>query len=237
MFQVEEEEEIDDCEEEELELDDVEPVVEGVAIANGEAEADVVGKQQQRVLQLDQSPQRRKVRPLNFVRTADGKGYMRRQTDNLLQKAKATAFRVAAKKKRRRFFRGANYRFDGKKVAKQNRKTPVAQSLEAAPRIEPPSTPNAATVNEDNVLSYFGLQRKNSSDAEAVMEIMGNERSSPILPKAKKSFKSSLTTSTTDSSSIDRYSTIFLVTQIKTKHCVLTKNIQLLKFNDFSEEL
>ena len=208
LFQVEEEEEIDDCEEEELELDDVEPVVEGVAIANGEAEADVVGKQQQqRVLQLDQSPQRRKVRPLNFVRTADGKGYMRRQTDNLLQKAKATAFRVAAKKKRRRFFRGANYRFDGKKVAKQNRKTPVAQSLEAAPRIEPPSTPNAATVNEDNVLSYFGLQRKNSSDAEAVMEIMGNERSSPILPKAKKSFKSSMTTSTTDRSSIDRYST------------------------------
>ena len=34
---------------------------------------------------------RRTIGTLKFVRTADGKGYMRRQTDNLLQKAKATA--------------------------------------------------------------------------------------------------------------------------------------------------
>ena len=159
-------------------------------------------------MQLDQSSQRRKIGPLKFVRTADGKGYMRRQTDNLLQKAKATAFRVAAKKKRRRFFRGGNYRFDGKRApTKQSRKIPVAAAAAAAnpeaSRIEPP-IPNAA-VNEDNVLSYLGIQRKSSSDAEAVMEIMEDQdfkRSNPVLPKAKKSFRSSLTT--TDNSR-DRY--------------------------------
>ena len=156
-------------------------------------------------MQLDQSPQRRKIGPLKFVRTADGKGYMRRQTDNLLQKAKATAFRVAAKKKRRRFFRGGNYRFDGKRPpTKQSRKIPVAAAANPeASRIEPP-IPNAA-VNEDNVLSYLGIQRKSSSDAEAVMELLEDQdfkRSNPVLPKAKKSFRSSLTT--TDDSS-DRY--------------------------------
>ena len=40
--------------------------------------------------------------------------------------------------------------------------------------------------NEDNVMSYLGLQRKNSSDVEAVMEA-----TTQVLPKAKKSFRSS----------------------------------------------
>ena len=181
-----------------MELDDVEPVIEGVAIVNGDAAtraAVVNGKQQtspataqqqQRVL-VDQSPQRRKVGPLKFIRTADGKGYMRRQTDNLLQKAKATAFRVAAKKKRRRFFRGANYRFDGKRVPAKPRTKVVQQ-----PQL-PLLNAGKEAGNEDNVMSYLGLQRKNSSDVEAVMEA-----TTQVLPKAKKSFRSSSLSTTND---------------------------------------
>merc|ERR1712156_1046822 len=55
---------------------------------------------------------RRSIGTLKFVRTVDGKGYMRKQSDNLLQKAKATVagksvLRNKNKKKKKRFFKGA----------------------------------------------------------------------------------------------------------------------------------
>ena len=183
---MEEEEEIDD-DEEELELDDVEPVIEGAAVVpNGDA------VRKPRVLDVVQSPARRRVGPLKFIRTADGKGYMRRQTDNLLQKAKATAFRVAAKKKRRRFFRGGNYRFDGKRPQK-SKKNQQLQTVQADDKRVAAS--NEAASSEDNFLSYLGIQRKNS-DGEATESVMEDPdqvtRSISALPKAKKSFRTGI---------------------------------------------
>ena len=183
---MEEEEEIDD-DEEELELDDVEPVIEGAAVTNGDA------VRKPRVLDNVIQSSRRRVGPLKFVRTADGKGYMRRQTDNLLQKAKATAFRVAAKKKRRRFFRGGNYRFDGKRPQK-SKKNQQLQSVQTVPD-DNHFASNEAASSEDNFLSYLGIQRKNS-DAEATESVMEDPdqvtRSISALPKAKKSFRTGI---------------------------------------------
>ena len=172
--QVEEEieEEIDD--DEELELDDVEPL-DGAENGQNKSAAD-----QAKILPtvivkppvpIETSP-RRRIGTLKFVRTADGKGYMRRQTDNLLQKAKATAVRVG-KKKKRRFFRGENYRFDGSSI--KNRKRNMGGKTSKAPS-EAGSEP-LKEEEEQNVLSYLGIQRKEE------------EEKSPN--KAKKSFRSS----------------------------------------------
>ena len=149
------------------------------------------------------SPSRRRIGTLKFVRTADGKGYMRRQTDNLLQKAKAT---VTGKKKKKRFFRGANYRFDGSSVKKVKRavkkatssKAPSeAGSCDAEVTIKDPAT---MKLEEADVLSYLGIQkRKECEDGELesesailIEEIKGR---SPTTPKAKKSFRPTLSPS------------------------------------------
>lgn len=195
----EEEEEIDDDEEElEEELDDVEPpATEGGSINGGskDASAAAAAMVNRKLPPLSAgnslpakeaasavvvaSPPRRRIGTLKFVRTADGKGYMRRQTDNLLQKAKATA-RVV-KKKKRRFFRGGNYRFDGSSIKKRagpgkSSKTPSEAGSDAQLMIN-----DLNPASEGDVLSYLGIQRKGSED--------GDEEAK--TPKAKKSFRPS----------------------------------------------
>ena len=121
---------------------------------------------------------------------------MRRQTDNLLQKAKgqrSKVFREAAKKKRRRFFRGGNYRFDGKRPQKSKKQLTVAR-----PEVLLNKTTTNEAASEDNFLSYLGIQRKNSDASEAIESVMEDleVKRSSALPKAKKSFRTG----------IDRYS-------------------------------
>ena len=215
----EEEEEIDDDEEEEL--DDVEPVdgatVNGGSTAVAEfrettttsavtttAPAAVARKpagwsaapppkEFQSAVVVAPSPSR-SIGTLKFVRTADGKGYRpyhRRQTDNLLQKAKATA---AGSKKKKRFFRGGNYRFDGKSGKKKKNSLKTRSS--AAPS-EAGSSDAQLTVKdvssavmeleEADVLSYLGIQRKGSEEDEFENEEV--KVRSPTANKAKKSFR------------------------------------------------
>ncbi len=213
----EEEEEIDDAEEEELEeeLDDVEPTD---GATNGEqtcsttktpSSADqssgtptsVTNRKPDLAPPADEPPPkvaispRRKIGTLKFVRTADGKGYMRRQTDQLLQKAKATASKFNSKKKKKRFFRGANYRFDGssiKRKARPNKALPVIESVgsQLTAGILNQDGAEVPVAGENNFLSYLGIQRKGSEEAEALSE---SEENAPkkVAQKAKKSFRPS----------------------------------------------
>lgn len=212
----EEEEEIDDDEEEEL--DDVEPVdgatVNGGLTAASEltttttsavtttAPAAVARKpagssaapprEFQSAVVVAPSPKRR-IGTLKFVRTADGKGYTpyhRRQTDNLLQKAKATA---AGTKKKKRFFRGGNYRFDGKSGKKKKNSLKTRSS--AAPseagssdaQLTLKDVPSGVMeLEEADVLSYLGIQRRGSEEELENEEVKVR---SPTANKAKKSFR------------------------------------------------
>ena len=209
----EEEEEIDDDEEEEL--DDVEPV-DGATVNGGSASAGIttttsavtttapaaVARKpaglpaaplprefQSAPVVVAPSP-RRRIETLKFIRTADGKGYTRSRANNLLQKAKATA---AGAKKKKRFFRGGNYRFDGKSGKKKKNSLKTRSS--AAPS-EAGSSDAQLTVKdvssavmeleEADVLSYLGIQRKGSEDELENDEVKVR---SPTANKAKKSFR------------------------------------------------
>ena len=208
----EEEEEIDDDEEEEL--DDVEPVdgatVNGGSTAAGlttttsavttTAPAAVARKPaglpaapprefQSAAVVVAPSP-RRRIETLKFIKTADGKGYIRSRANNLLQKAKATA---AGTKKKKRFFRGGNYRFDGKSGKKKKNSLKTRSS--AAPseagssdaQLTVKEVPSAVMeLEEADVLSYLGIQRKGSEDELENEEVKVR---SPTANKAKKSFR------------------------------------------------
>ena len=209
----EEEEEIDDDEEEEL--DDVEPV-DGATVNGGStaaaglttttsavtttAPAAVARKPaglpaapprefQSAAVVVAPSP-RRRIETLKFIRTADGKGYTRSRANNLLQKAKATA---AGTKKKKRFFRGGNYRFDGKSGKKKKNSLKTRSS--AAPseagssdaQLTVKDVPSAVMeLEEADVLSYLGIQRKGSEDELENEEVKVR---SPTANKAKKSFR------------------------------------------------
>ena len=196
----EEEEEIDDEEEElEEELDDVEPpsadVVGGAAVNGGQHRDNngklVIGDPRKLPAATPlpplpvktSSPNRRRIGTLKIVRTADG--YVRRQTANIINKAKAVSM-ASKKKRKRRFFRGGNYRFDGSSIKKRTgpfQKTASKTSSEAGSDVQ--SITKEETVD---VLSYLGIQRK-GSDAEA--PALEEERSPTNGPKAKKSFRPS----------------------------------------------
>ena len=164
------------------------------------------------VVQKEQSP-RRRIGTLKFVRTADGKGYIRRQTDNLLQKAKATVAK-GSKKKKKRFFRGANYRFDGKSVKSKRHKNQFSSKTpsEADLSVKQPFSllKNPVVVKNNfkelekkaysgDVLSYLGIQRKDSDAEVSNLGVNGSlEAEEPakvikmaVTPKARKSFRPS----------------------------------------------
>ena len=180
-----EEEEIDDAEEDlEEELDDDEPAdvdADGAPVilpnsvktvspfSNGvlshETKQKVVAKQKvvQQPLQVKvQSAVKKGLGTLKFIRTADGKGYIRRQTDNLLKNAK-----MPKTKKKKKFFRGANYKFDGSIVKKKSNKSNNHNSRNKQQQQQqlPSGSPS---VNEESnpgdVLSYLGIQRKGSEN-------------------------------------------------------------------------
>ena len=144
---------------------------------------------------------RRSIGTLKFVRTVDGKGYMRKQSDNLLQKAKATVagksvLRNKNKKKKKRFFKGANYRFDGKPSKKKVLKASSSRAPSEAGSSDAQLTlkdvqSGVMELEEADVLSYLGIQRKGSEDGEFEIAEEIKVRS-PTSNKAKKSFRPSL---------------------------------------------
>ena len=85
---------------------------------------------------------------LKFIRTADGKGYIRRQTDNLLKNAK-----MSKTKKKKKFFRGANYRFDGSIIKKKPKKSQTNVSPRKEKQI---LADEEKEENPGDVLSYLG---------------------------------------------------------------------------------
>lgn len=193
---MEEEEEIDDEEEEEVteELDDVEPELPPVggasqtgmmasppasaATHNGKLSSPIRFDRQQQHQQ--QSKRSRKVSTLQFVRRADGKGFMRKPIvgSSLLKN----------KKKKRRFFRGANYRFDGTSIKKRpGRKCTANDDASEELSITVKEVPTRSK-QEPDVLAYLGIQRK---DATGYTTTTTTDSSIKMAPqqKAKKSFR------------------------------------------------
>ena len=122
---------------------------------------------------------------LKFIRTADGKNYIRKQTDKLLKNSKNRSNNV---KKKKRFFRGANYRFDGtiiKKKRKDQQSTSASNlrsNNKSASSVESSRHQNVEKNKKDkdhndeddtspgDVLSYLGIQRKGSTTAATTNE-------------------------------------------------------------------
>ena len=116
---------------------------------------------------------------LKFIRTADGKNYIRKQTDKLLKNSKNRSNNV---KKKKRFFRGANYRFDGtiiKKKRKDQQSTSASNlrsNNKSASSVESSRHQNVEKNKKDkdyndeddtspgDVLSYLGIQRKGTTN-------------------------------------------------------------------------
>lgn len=112
-----------------------------------------------------------------FVRRADGKGFIRRdviRARNLLN----------LHKKKKKPYRGVNYRFDGSSIKKRVSKKNANQiSPTSSISSDSPLAPPAEPVS---VLSYLGIQRKNSSEVQSAKSHEMNPKSQP---KAKKSFR------------------------------------------------
>jgi hypothetical protein len=171
---LEDEEEIDDDEEEEeedlKELDDVEP--------------DVNAEQQKLI-------PRQSIEKLQFVRREDGNGFMRKaaaSSSHILSKKKG------GRKKIRRFFKGANYRFDGSIIKKRPGKIASSVTRDTGSRLASEFTTTVEDVPvqvkpkvEGDFLSYLGIQRKDDNTDAAVITALERQPT----PKAKKSFRPS----------------------------------------------
>ena len=193
------EEEIDDAEEELDELDDVEPDEELDDVEpNNSINQELISKIDKHQVTVSITPRTQaksngsfKPKPLSkvlsssgvssasgpivapavtaskvqYVRRADGKGFVRK------------IIGPKSKKKKKKPFRGANYRFDGssikKKGAPKTPKTDPQQQQQVLNAEEPPRDPA--------FLEYLGIQRKDSTDSKASDSSKG--------PTAKKSFQ------------------------------------------------
>ena len=164
---------------------------------------------------ISQPPQvrPRKVETLQFVRRADGKGFVRKgSAQHVAQmqgslKAGTSLLKTTniSKQKKKKRFRGGNYRFDGSSIKKRKagkKRTPdtedeeMATSLSAEEREFPRK--NGTERREPAMLAYLGIQRKDSTDSNRDSEQASVADSSEYIPsicrksqgpKAKKSFR------------------------------------------------
>lgn len=198
----EEEEEYDDDDHiviDEDELDDVEPDL--------DPQTNEVDDVEPRELVV-RPPEERDLLPrgssVQFVRRADGKGFAKKVIDG------RTMDLFRSKKKKRKAFRGINYRFDGTRIKKRG----------GGAGKRPGSANDNAGVNggdddddddrDPSVLAYLGIQRKDAAAAAAEHEIPAltiTRTTTSVGPKAKKSFKQPF--GLPSSISISRYENLF----------------------------
>ena len=147
----------------------------------------------------------RKVETLQFVRRADGKGFVRKGSAQHVAQLQG-GFKPGAsllksknfiKQKKKKRFRGGNYRFDGSSIKKRKGVKKRAQENESED-MENGGDPALQQGREPAVLAYLGIQRKDSTDSNKDSEkasIADSSESIPSMvirnpgPKAKKSFR------------------------------------------------
>lgn len=129
-------------------------------------------------------------RQVQYFRRSDGKGFVRKIVDKqTMDHIRATSVTNSKKKKKRRKpFRGLNYRFDGSRIKKRVAKRASSNqgsvvNGEAGGQDEEDMTPM--------FLEYLGIQRKDSAEQNVGSTEDGAPESNfkPAEPKAKKSFR------------------------------------------------
>ena len=147
----------------------------------------------------------RKVETLQFVRRADGKGFVRKgSAQHVAQlqggfKAGTSLLKSKnfSKQKKKKRFRGGNYRFDGSSIKKRKGVKKRIQENEGE-EMENGGESALRHGREPAVLAYLGIQRKDSTDSNKDSERASIADSSESIsnvsirsqgPKAKKSFR------------------------------------------------
>ena len=156
--------------------------------------------------QVPPQVKQRKVETLQFVRRADGKGFVRKGSAQHVAQLQASpgGFKAGTsllknknffKQKKKKKFRGGNYRFDGSSIKKRKGAKKRAQDNED---MENGGEPTPQQGREPAVLAYLGIQRKDSTDSNKDSEqasIADSSEGTPSIvmrsqgPKAKKSFR------------------------------------------------
>ena len=160
--------------------------------------------------QIPPQVRQRKVETLQFVRRADGKGFVRKgSAQHVAQlqggfKAGTSLLknRNLSKQKKKKRFRGGNYRFDGSSIKKRKGVKKRNQDNEGEEMENGDGSTfhprNGTEGREPAVLAYLGIQRKDSTDSNRDSEqasIADSSESIPSIvmksqgPKAKKSFR------------------------------------------------
>ena len=216
------EDELDDVEPDvdpNYEVDDVEPVDAGfnsVTIGNGEDSATITP--------IPLRAPKKTGSEVRYVKTADGKFHKK-----IIDHDTINRLRAVRKKKKKKAFRGANYRFDGSSIKKRvgGSKRPLSaastEDREEERRRNGGGDGGEGPISESrpdppDVLAYLGIQRKDSTESKT--ETLSDNGGSMVTvsltsagPKAKKSFKApfdlpdsitiSRNSSTDDASSVD----------------------------------
>ena len=192
------------------EVDDVEPGDAGfnsVTIGNGEDSATITP--------IPLRVPKRTGSEVRYVRSADGKIHKK-----IIDHDTINRLRAVRKKKKKKAFRGGNYRFDGSAIKKRvgGKRPPSAASLDRdeEPRRNGGNGPSSDSRDPPDVLAYLGIQRKDSTESKSETMSDGGSMVTVSLtsgPKAKKSFKApfdlpdsitiSRNSSTDDASSVD----------------------------------
>ncbi len=117
---------------------------------------------------------------VQYVRRPDGKGFVRKVVDPLNLRSIRTR-----KKKKKKAFRGINYRFDGSRIKKRVVKKASAANAEQKDEDEQQSEQG----RDQMFLEYLGIQRKDSTDSRVDTSAGSSGLMRAPGQKAKKSFK------------------------------------------------
>ncbi len=125
---------------------------------------------------------------VQYVRRPDGKGFMRKVID------RSAMNRIKAKKKKKKkAFRGINYRFDGSRIKKRvvrkpQQQQPQQQQQQPQQQQQQQQQQDGSAPQDSSFLEYLGIQRKDSTDSKLSLAESGDSLKS-AGQKAKKSFK------------------------------------------------
>uniref|UniRef100_A0A0K2U4S4 Uncharacterized protein n=1 Tax=Lepeophtheirus salmonis TaxID=72036 RepID=A0A0K2U4S4_LEPSM len=133
-----------------------------------------------------------------FVRRADGKGFVKKSVKSSsnssvksgsvshnVRKTYSSSVLKGIRKKKKKPFKGINYRFDGS--IKKKKKTYLNPSAYKDDDETSSIRSDREIGNEQDVLSYLGIQRKDSTDSKSSI-IDESKEKIVVGPKARKSF-------------------------------------------------
>jgi hypothetical protein len=221
LLQQQQQEEIDDDEDfmlDEDELDDVEPDVDPHTFEVDDVEPSEAAETAAAAARGNGNVANRT--EVRYVRSADGKSFVRKIVDGRTLKKRRV------KKKKKKAFRGCNYRFDGTSIKKRGGKRPTSAASDRDDENGDGATNGDSNRDPSDVLAYLGIQRKDSTECKTdtnsgAVGSMATMRMTTPTPqsvassgqKAKKSFKTpfglpssisiSRNSSTDDAASVD----------------------------------